>query len=78
MCYKRIQGVQASSKISWGTLVLTVLSNFYFTSYILTPFFLALPDGVDLLSIYAEATMMVGLANVAVLGPLTALVYSAD
>jgi hypothetical protein len=75
---KRIQGIKTSSKISWGTLVLTILSNIYFTAYILTPLFLTVPDGIDLLAIYSEATMMVGLVNVAVLGPLTAIVYSAD
>jgi len=74
----RIQGVKASRKIGWVTLVLTLLSNAFFTAYILTPYFTFVTQSDDLLGIYAEATMLVGLVNVAVLGPLTAIVYSAE
>lgn len=74
----QISGVKASSKINWVTLVLTLISNIFFTAYVLMPIFTPVTETVDLLGLYAEATMMVGLVNVAVLGPLTAIVYSGE
>ncbi len=73
----QISGIKASSKINWVTLALTLISNIFFTVYILMPHFTSVGTE-DLLGLYAEATMMIGLVNVAVLGPLTAIVYSAE
>lgn len=73
-----IKGVKASPKINWVTLALTLVSNTYFSLYVLTPVLTPTAANDGLLALYAEAAMMVGLVNVAVLGPLTAIVYSAE
>lgn len=74
----QIRGVKFSNKINWFTLSLTLISNIFFTAYVLMPIFTPAQETSDLLGLYAEATMMVGIVNVAVLGPLTAIVYSSE
>jgi len=74
----KIKGVKASWKISFITFVLTIASNVLFTVYILSPLFAPIAGGDNLVQRYSEATMLVGMANVAVLGPLSAIVFSGD
>ncbi|KQQ35546.1 hypothetical protein ASG19_17825 [Rhizobium sp. Leaf306] len=74
----RIEGVKRSTKIAIVTFVLTLVSNLLFTLYVLSPFFAPVLEGDTLVQRYGEATMLVGMANVAILGPLSAIVFSGD
>lgn len=74
----KIEGIKTSRKIAIITLALTLASNLLFTWYILSPLFTPVQEGDTLVQRYGEATMLVGMANVAILGPLSAIVFSGD
>lgn len=74
----KIEGIKKSSKIALVTFLLTCASNLLFTWYILSPLFTPVTEGDTLVQRYGEASMLVGMANVAILGPLTAIVFSGD
>ncbi|MBZ9994034.1 hypothetical protein [Mesorhizobium sp. BH1-1-4] len=74
----KIEGLHSSRKIVWFTFFLTLLSNLLFTYYVLSPYFYPVLEGDTLIQRYSEATTLVGMANVAVLGPLSAIVYSGN
>lgn len=74
----KIEGVKRSKKIALVTLCLTLASNMLFTWYIISPFFVPVMSGDSLVQRYGEASMIVGMANVAILGPLSAIVFSGE
>lgn len=71
------KGIISSYKPHKGVVIISVVINIFFISYVLYPAFFALPPDQDLITHYNEAALLFGVINIIGTGPMITIAYSA-